>query len=421
MSAPLVECVPNFSEGRDLAKVDAIVAAIASAGVTVLDRESDSDHNRSVVTFAGVPARVAEAAFRGIAKAAELIDLREHRGVHPRLGAADVVPFVPVRGVTLADCVGLAERTAERVWQELGIPVYLYEAAARRPERARLENVRRGEFEGIREEIVANPDRLPEFGAAALHPSAGAVIIGARKFLIAYNINLNTDDVALARRIARQIRTSSGGFPCVKAMGVLLASRNLAQVSMNLTDFEVTPVHQVFEAVRDAAAAQGVTVASSEIIGLIPRAALEQTADRFLQIEGFHRGLVLENRLEDAAPHGLAAFLDELAGPLNAAAATGAMVAALAGDADARRFLAYAAEAFPAAAEDDEAALHQAARNAVEVVEVLHGLIGRLPAGEQRNLAEAARVSAVAALDASLVAMADRQVAAVIAARVSSL
>jgi len=294
----IVECVPNFSEGRDRARVEAIVEAIGSApGVRVLAREMDADHNRSVVTFAGPAGCIGEAAFRGVAKAVELIDLRSHTGVHPRIGAADVVPFVPVAGVTLKECARIAEEVGRRIWEQLGVPVYLYEAAARRPENVNLENIRRGQFEGLREEVRSNPARRPDFGEAALHPTAGATVVGARKFLIAYNINLNTPDVEIARRIARKIRFSSGGFRSVKAMGVLLASRNLAQVSMNLTDFDETPVHQVFEAVRAEAASYGVEIVGSEIIGLIPAKALQMAAAWYLRVEDFRPEAVLENRL----------------------------------------------------------------------------------------------------------------------------
>ena len=336
MSGTIVECVPNFSEGRDQAKVNAIVAAIQSvAGIAVLDRESDADHNRSVITFAGPAEAVAEAAFRGVEKAVELIDLRKHTGVHPRIGAADVVPFVPVEGVTVEDAVKLAERVAARLWEKLRLPVYLYEAAARRPENVNLENIRRGQFEGLREEVRTNPARHPDFGDAELHPTAGATVVGARKFLIAYNINLATGDVEIAKRIARTIRFSSGGFRYVKAMGVPLASRNLAQVSINLTDFEQTPIHRVFEAVRTEAARYGVAVAGSEIVGLIPKKALEMTAEWYLRAENFHPNLVLENRLAEAGQGGLNVFLDELAAPTatpgggSAAAAAAAMAASL--------------------------------------------------------------------------------------------
>lgn len=298
MPGTIVECVPNFSEGRDPATVSAIVEAVRSVpGVTVLDRTMDADHNRCVVTFAGPATAVGEAALRAVATAVQRIDLTRHSGAHPRIGAADVVPFVPVQGVTLSDCVQIAAETGERIWKELGVPVYLYEAAARTPHRVRLENIRRGQFELLRQVALTDPSRRPDFGGPGLHPTAGATVVGARKFLIAYNINLDSPDVDIARRIARTIRESSGGLPCVKAMGVLLASRNLAQVSMNLTDFETTPVHVVYDAVSAEAARYGVSVAGSEIIGLIPGKAMEQAAAHYLKVEGFRRGMIFENRL----------------------------------------------------------------------------------------------------------------------------
>jgi len=287
MHTTLVECVPNFSEGRDPAKIDAIADAIRSAGAAILDRSSDPDHHRSVITFAAPADRAAEAAFRAVRQAVASLDLRTHAGVHPRIGAADVVPFVPLRGVTLADCAAIARQTGRRIWDDLRVPVYLYEAAALRPECRNLADIRRG----------AVP--LPDFGGPAFHPSAGAVVVGARKFLIAFNVNLQTSDVAIARRIARAVRFSSGGLPCVKAMGVLLASRNLAQVSMNLTDFEQTPIPVAFEAVRAQAAHYGVAVAGSEIVGLVPRQALDLDAASYLQLENFGPRSILENRLED--------------------------------------------------------------------------------------------------------------------------
>ena len=286
----IVECVPNFSEGRDTTKFKAILESIARvAGVTVLKSESDADHNRSVITFAGTPEAVGEAAFEGVRTAVALIDLRRHNGVHPRIGAADVVPFVPVEGVTLEECSKLAHRVGARVWHELGVPVYFYEAAASAPERGRLEEVRRGGFE--------HPRLAPDLGGPGLHPTAGACIIGARRFLIAFNIDLDTADVGIARAIARKIRTSSGGLPHVKALGLFLQSRGRAQVSMNLTDFEATPLHVVFERVRDEAAALGVHVAGSEIIGLIPQKALDMAAAHLLRLGAFDPGFVFENRL----------------------------------------------------------------------------------------------------------------------------
>jgi len=293
MKAPLIECVANFSEGRDPAIVKAIRDAIASSGgVLLLRSEMDGDHNRSVITFAGPREAVAEGALRGIAVAVERIDLRTHQGVHPRMGAADVVPFVPLEGASMADCVAVAHQVGEKIWTRLGVPVYFYEAAALEPERRLLESCRRGGFE--------SPKLAPDLGGPALHPSAGACILGARKILIAFNINLATDDVQIAREIARKIRTSSGGMPFLKALGLPLAGRGLAQVSMNLTDFEQTPLHVVFAAVEREAAARGVGIAGSEIIGLIPKKALEDAAAHYLKCENFETGLVLENRMLQA-------------------------------------------------------------------------------------------------------------------------
>jgi glutamate formiminotransferase len=291
----LIESVPNFSEGRDRAKVDAIAEAMRMDGVYLLDRQSDADHNRSVITLAGSPEALMEAVLCGIGKAAELIDLTVHRGVHPRLGATDVVPFVPIEGVTLEDCVRMARQVGAEVWRRYRIPVYLYESAATCPERVQLENIRRGQFEGLRAEIATNPGRLPDFGEPRLHPTAGATVIGARKFLVAYNVFLNTGDVEIARKIARTVRFSSGGLPFVKAMGVLV--RGLAQVSMNLTDTDQTPLARVFELVRGEAARHGVSVFSSEIVGLIPKKALADAAGSLLQLENFDASLILENRL----------------------------------------------------------------------------------------------------------------------------
>jgi glutamate formiminotransferase len=338
MPRQLVECVPNFSEGRDTAKVDAIVRAILSAPeVVLLDRESDPDHNRSVLTFVGPPNAVEAAAFRAVEKAVELIDLTKHTGAHPRIGAADVLPFIPIEGVTLEECVRMAERLGEQLWAKLRLPVYLYEAAARRPERTNLENLRKGQFEALVEEMGKVAARDPDIGDPVCHPTAGAIVTGARKFLIAYNVNLNTPDLSIAKRIAKTIRFSSGGFRFVKSMGVMLTSRNIAQVSINLTDFEQTPMHVVFEAVRREAERHGVGVVGSEIVGLIPRKSIELSADYFLRFENFRPELVLENRIAEAlaARGGLPDFLDALAAPTatpgggSASAAAGAMAAAL--------------------------------------------------------------------------------------------
>jgi len=338
MSGQLVECVPNFSEGRDPAKIDAIVnSMLAVPEVTLLDRESDADHNRCVITLVGPPAAVADAAFRGVEKAVELIDLTRHQGAHPRIGAADVVPFIPIEGVTLEDCVKLAERVGHEIWNKLRVPVYLYEAAARRPDRTNLENIRRGQFEAAVKEIGTVADRDPDIGEPVCHPTAGATVVGARKFLIAYNVNLGTADIGIAKKIAKTIRFSNGGFRFVKSMGVTLGSRNLAQVSINLTDFEQTPVHLVFETVKREAERYGVPVVGSEIVGLIPRKALEMAADYFLRCENFRPELVLEGRIAEAVAsrQGLPQFLDALAAPTatpgggSASAAAAAMSAAL--------------------------------------------------------------------------------------------
>ena len=318
--------------------MEAIVAAITAVPeVTLLDREADADHNRSVLTFVGPPAAVAEAAFRGVEKAVELIDLTQHHGAHPRIGAADVVPFIPIEGVTVEECVRLAERVGGEIWNRLRVPVYLYEAAARRPERVNLENIRRGQFEALLKEMGTEAGRAPDIGEPVCHPTAGAVVLGARKFLIAYNINLGTADVNIAKRIAKTIRFSSGGFRFVKSMGVMLTSRNQAQVSINLTDFEQTPLHLVFETVRREAERYGAAVVGSEIVGLIPQKAIEMSADYFLRFENFRPELVLENRVAEAigARSGLPEFLDALAAPTatpgggSASAAAAAMAAAL--------------------------------------------------------------------------------------------
>jgi len=339
----LVECVPNFSEGRDKARVDAIIEAMKIDGVFLLDREMDTDHNRCVITLVGKREAIQEAAVRGVGKAAELIDLNQHQGAHPRMGAADVVPFIPIEGVTIEDCAAMARHVGEQIWKRYQIPVYLYEAAATTPERQNLENIRRGQFEGIRDEIATNPARRPDFGEPRVHPTAGATVVGARKFLIAYNVFLNTPDVEIAKKMAKAVRFSSGGLRYVKGAGFLV--RGLAQVSMNLTDFEQTPIHRVFEFVKREAARYGVSPVSSEIVGLIPKKALEAAAEWFLQVENFDSSLILENRLAAVmggkmAVGGLRAgvepFVEQLAAPTatpgggSAAAASGAMAAGLA-------------------------------------------------------------------------------------------
>ena len=298
MPAPLVECIPNFSEARRPEVIDQIVAAIQSVtGVQILDRHSDLDHNRTVVTYIGAPGAVEEAAFLAIQCAAKTINLDEHTGEHPRIGATDVVPFVPIRDTTMEECIEIARRLGKRVGQELGIPTYLYEEAATRPERQNLENIRRGQYEGLKNEIKSNPDRRPDFGPAELG-TAGATVIGARHPLVAYNIYLTTDDVSIAQKIARAVRNSSGGLRFVKAMGILVEGR--AQVSMNLTNTRQTPVFRVVELVRREAHRYGVSIHHSELVGLIPQEALVNSAVWYLQLDGFEPEQILEQRLYQA-------------------------------------------------------------------------------------------------------------------------
>ena len=295
----IVECVPNFSEGRNQTTVRALVHAVESVpGVWLLDQTRDRDHHRSVLSFAGEPDAVAEAAFRAIRVATDLIDLRKHKGVHPRVGATDVVPFVPLLGATMQDCIHLAKRLGQRVATELEIPVFLYEQAALHRDHAPLESVRRGGLQGLAFRMASDPDWTPDFGPPHLHKTAGAMVIGARPPLIAFNVNLCSTDLALARSIAKDIRQSNGGLPHLKAIGVELASRQLVQVAMNLTDYSITPLHVAFEAVRARAAEQGVAVAGSEVIGLVPQAALVQAAAHSLALEQFDSAQVLELRLE---------------------------------------------------------------------------------------------------------------------------
>jgi glutamate formiminotransferase len=289
----MIECVPNFSEGRDQAVVSAIADAIAAVqGVLLLGSESDADHNRSVITFAGSPEAVVEAAVRGAGKAAELIDLSAHQGVHPRVGAADVIPFVPLEGAplegsTMRDAVAAAHRAGEEIWRRFGVPVYFYEHAARIAGRRRLEKVRKRGLDGA----------PPDIGNRSEHPTAGASMVGARGFLIAYNVQLATRDAAIAQAIARKIRESSGGFPHVKAMGIYLSSRDCAQVSMNLVDFLHTPLDRVYDAIVAAAREQGTEAASSQIIGFIPRRAYETAPEFFRRAENFEESRILETRI----------------------------------------------------------------------------------------------------------------------------
>ena len=334
---PLVECVPNFSEGRRPEVVEQIADAVRrTPGAALLDYTSDADHNRSVLTFVGSPEGVESAAFAAIARAAELIDMTRHSGEHPRIGATDVVPFIPIRGVEMGVCVAIARRLGQRVGEELGIPVFLYEEAATRPERANLANLRKGEYEGLRETIATDPNRAPDFGPAALG-SAGATVIGARAPLIAYNIYLNTDDVEAAKKIARAIRHSGGGLRFIKALGLLVEGR--AQVSMNLTDYTRTSLPLVQEMVRREAARYGYQVAYAELIGLIPGQALVDTARWYLQLDLFDDNQILERQIEtaDAGDIVPTAFLDAVSsgdpapGGGSAAALAGALAAALAG------------------------------------------------------------------------------------------
>lgn len=341
MPKRLVECIPNFSEARRPEIVEQIQQAIcAVAGVHILDQHSDLDHNRTVITYIGNPEAVEEAAFQAISAAARLIDLNFHSGEHPRIGATDVVPFVPISEVSMGECVEMARRLGKRVGQELGIPVYLYEDAATRPDRQNLENIRRGEYEQLRLEVKTNPDRLPDFGPAELGP-AGATVIGARQPLIAYNVYLTTDDVQIAQKIARAVRNSSGGLRYVKAMGVLVEGR--AQVSMNLTNYRQTSIERVVEMVRREAVRYGVGIHHSELVGLVPQEALMNAASWYLQLDGFNLEQVLEQKLSEAQaasplepfPAQEASFLDRLAagtaspGGGSAAAFSGAAAAAL--------------------------------------------------------------------------------------------
>ncbi len=299
MSGPVVECVPNFSEGKDARRVEAIVAAMRVEGAYLLDWSMDSAHNRSVVTVAGEPAAVIESAVRGAGKAAELIDLTRQQGVHPRIGAADVIPFVPISGIKLEQCALLARQAGLEIWRRLNVPVFFYGAAAARPDRANLEEVRRGQFEGLREAVAKDSSRRPDIGGPSLHPTAGACAVGARKFLVAYNIYFDSTDVAMVRAIAREVHAASGGLKGVKAMGVLVHGR--AQLTMNITDFEVTPLSQVFHTVSALALRHKAAPVEGEVIGLIPEAACERDSEWMRQLIGFDpQTKILERRL--AAP-----------------------------------------------------------------------------------------------------------------------
>lgn len=294
----LVECVPNFSEGRNKEIVTRLVDAVESvAGAFVLDRHIDPDHNRLVITFVAEPNVVVDAAVRVVGRAKELIDLSKHTGEHPRIGATDVLPFIPISGVTMNDCVALAHEAGERIADELDIPVFFYEYAALKPERRNLETIRRGGLKGLKERIETDKIWQPDVGPPRLHKTAGACVVGARKFLIAYNINLKTDDIEIANRIAKTVRASNGGLPYLKAIGIELHTRGIVQVSMNLIDFEQTSIKQAFETVKGEAEKLNVGIASSEIVGLIPKAALDESAEYFQTIENFTPQTLLENRI----------------------------------------------------------------------------------------------------------------------------
>jgi glutamate formiminotransferase len=296
MGGPVVECVPNFSEGVDARRVEAIVAAMRVDGVHLLDWSMDAAHNRSVVTIAGDPAAVVESAVRGAGKAAELIDLTRQQGVHPRIGAADVIPFVPISGIKLEQCALLARQAGLEIWRRFNVPVFFYEAAAARPDRANLDEVRRGQFEGLREAVGKDSSRRPDIGGPNLHPTAGACAVGARKFLVAYNIYFDSTDVAVARAIAREIRAASGGLKGVKALGVLAHGR--AQLTMNITDFEVTPLSQVFRVVSALALSRRANPVEGEVVGLLPEAACERDSEWMRQLNGFdEQTKILERRL----------------------------------------------------------------------------------------------------------------------------
>lgn len=296
MTGPIVECVPNFSEGTDTARVEAILCAMRGEGVYLLDWTMDADHNRSVVTIAGAPAAVVEAAIRGVGKAVELIDLTRQQGAHPRIGAADVIPFAPVSGVRLEQCALLARQAGLEIWRRFGVPVFFYEAAAARPDRASLEEVRKGQFEGLREVVSKDPSRRPDLGGLALHPTAGACAVGARKFLVTYNVSFDSTDVALVRAMAREIKSSSGGVKAVRALGVLAHGK--AQLSLNIPDFEATPISQVHLKVTSLAAKHKARIAESEIIGLLPEAAYERESDWIRQLIRFDpETKILERRL----------------------------------------------------------------------------------------------------------------------------
>jgi glutamate formiminotransferase/formiminotetrahydrofolate cyclodeaminase len=312
----IIECVPNFSEGRNPEIIDKIVSAILSVqGIVLLDKEMNADHNRAVVSFIGEPSNIVEAAFQGCKKASELIDLNFHQGEHPRLGATDVIPFIPISNVTMDECVYLAKELGRRISDELNIPVYLYESAAVKPDRTDLAVIRKGEFEGLKTAIKTDPNRAPDFGKPELHPSAGAVVVGARFPLIAYNINLNTTDVSIAKKIAKAIRFRDGGYRYAKALGFAIKEKNCVQVSINMTNYLGTPLFRVFETVKREAERYGVTIKESEIVGLTPEKALIDSAVYYLQLDEFKPEQILESKLQGGQSKGIEEFLFELGQP----------------------------------------------------------------------------------------------------------
>jgi glutamate formiminotransferase/formiminotetrahydrofolate cyclodeaminase len=331
--ARLVECVPNFSEGRDAGVVEAIVQDICSVkGVKLLDKQMNADHNRAVISFIGEPEAVVEAAFRGAKKAKELIDLNKHKGEHPRMGATDVIPIVPLMNVTMSECVELAKKLAGRIGEELAIPVFLYEAAATGPDRENLAQVRSGEFEGLRDAIGRDASKKPDFGPAKIHPTAGAVAVGARMPLVAFNVHLGTSNVSIARNIAKAIRFADGGLRYVKALGFELKEIGLTQVSMNLVNTKGSPIHRVFTLIKSEAERYGVPILGSEIVGLVPMDALVDVAEHHLRLEGFERDQILETRLlgeTGSTESSLAQYVEEVCAPT--AVPGGGSVSALAG------------------------------------------------------------------------------------------
>lgn len=293
----IVECVPNFSEGRRKEVIDEIMAEVKKFDVRIMDYSPDADHNRTDVTFMGEPEEVKKAALAMSMKAVELIDMNKHRGEHPRMGAMDVVPFIPLMGTTMDECIELAKQFASEFSEKSGVPCYLYEEAATRPDRKNLVNIRRGEFEGLKEEIGKNDDKKPDYGPNRIHPTAGATAVGARFFLIAFNVNLATGDISIAKSIAKAVRHSSGGYRYVKAMGFEIKERGIVQVSMNMVNYRGTPLFRVFETVKREAARYGINVMGSEIVGLVPMEALTDVVDFYLRLEKFDMEQVIEKRL----------------------------------------------------------------------------------------------------------------------------